>query len=57
MGGLHFVSLEAIGGFRPALDRDESFRWLLQTSISGLHALCERERDHYDLSKIRGVFP
>ena len=49
MGGLHFVSLEAIGGFGLALDRDESFCWLLQTFISGLHALCERERGHYDL--------
>lgn len=37
-----FVSLEAIGGFGLALDRDESFRWLLQTFISGLRALRER---------------
>lgn len=33
-----FVSLEINGGFGMALDRDESFRYLLQVFINGLHA-------------------
>lgn len=33
-----FVDLEIAGGFGLALDRDESFRQLLQTLIEGLHS-------------------
>ena len=31
-----FTTLEMVGGFRMALDRDESFTWLLQTYLAGL---------------------